>query len=65
MGWKWKFDSGSYIRVYNGIKDAWFKADGLEIRVAWTEGDFTPTDWNDTLACVKEAKKILKRIRRI
>lgn len=62
---KWLFSSGGYIKVYNDTKEAWFDVTDLKIKVAWTVGEFTLTDWDETLACVKEAKKILKRIRRI
>ena len=62
---KWEFSSGGYLKVYNGTKQAWFNIDGLMIRIAWQEGVFTPDDWNETLVCVKEAKAILKRLRRI
>ena len=66
---KWEFSSGNYIKVYNDDgKVAWFDYDyskHSKIRIAWTVGVFTPADWDEALACVKEAKKILKRIRRI
>lgn len=62
---KWLFSSGGYIKVYSNTQEAWFSTDGLKITVAWTVGDFTPADWDITLVCVKEAKKILKRLRKI
>lgn len=63
---KWLFSSGGYIKVYNDTKEAWFNTDyNQKIKVAWTVGEFTPADWDETLVCVKEAKKILKRIRRV
>lgn len=62
---EWEFSSGGYLKVYSDNKEAWFNIDGLKIRIAWQKGVFTPADWNKTLVCVKEAKKILKRIRRI
>lgn len=62
---KWLFSSGGYLKVYDSTKEAWFSIYDLKIKVAWTVGEFTPADWNKTLACVKEAKKILRRIRRI
>jgi hypothetical protein len=63
---KWLFSSGGYLKVYKGHKEAWFNIDDdLKIRVAWTVGEFTPDDWDKILACVKEAKKILRRIKRI
>lgn len=62
---KWLFSSGGYLKVYDGHKEAWFNIYDLRIKVAWTEGEFTPADWDKTLTCVKEAKKILRRIKRI
>ena len=62
---KWEFSSGGYIKVHGEGKEAWFNVNNLKISIAWTVGVFTPADWDETLACVKEAKKILKRIRRI
>ena len=63
---EWYFSSGGYIKVYNGTKEAWFNiVDNLKIRVAWTVGEFTPADWDETLACVKEAKSILKKVNKI
>lgn len=62
---KWLFSSGSYLKVYDDHKEAWFSICDLRIKVAWTEGEFTPADWDKTLACVKEAKKILRRIKMI
>lgn len=63
---KWLFSSGGYLKVYDGPKEAWFNIDyDSKIKVAWTVGEFTPADWDATLACVKEAKKILRRIKRI
>lgn len=63
---KWLFSSGGYIKVYDSTKEAWFSIDyDQKIKMAWTVGEFTPADWDKTLACVKEARAILKRLKRI
>lgn len=39
--------------------------DNLRMHVVWTVESFTEEEWDQVLACVKEAKAVLKRIKRI
>ena len=62
---EWEFSSGGYLKVYNDTKVAWFNIYDSKIKIAWQEGVFTSAEWDETLTCVKEAKKILRRIGRL
>lgn len=64
---RWSFGSGSYIDVYkNDIACAHFNYDNrLKFQVAWSVGYASNDEWKRILDCVKEAKAILKRLRRI
>lgn len=64
---KWDLGSGSYIIVYkNDFACAHFSYDDrLKIHVAWTTSHLYQDEWDGVLACVKEAKTILKKLKRI
>ena len=64
---KWEFGSGSYIVIYkNDFICAHFNYDARsKIHVAWTTGHLYQDEWDGVLACVKEAKTILKKLKRI
>ncbi|MBR6136074.1 MAG: hypothetical protein IKQ22_06285 [Clostridia bacterium] len=64
---EWEFGTGNFIEVR---KDkcvyAFFSYDDkLKIHMAWTTGHLSECEWDIVLACVKEAKTILKRLKRI
>ena len=66
---EWAFGSGDYIDV-KGVNDttrsAHFAYDHhLKISIAWTTESFTPGEWTKILACVEQAKDILKKIKRL
>ena len=64
---KWEFGSAKYIVIYkNDFVCAHFNYnDRLKVSVAWTTGHLDKCDWDMVLACVKEAKTILKKLKRI
>lgn len=65
----WAFGSGNYIdikRVNNVASSAHFTYDHhLKTSISWTTESFTPGEWTEILACVREAKDILKKIKRL
>lgn len=66
---EWTFASASYIDVKrtNSVSScAHFTYDEhLRISLAWTTETFTEREWEHILACVKQAKSILKKLKRI
>jgi hypothetical protein len=66
---EWTFGSANYIdvkRVGNVSSSAHFTYDDhLKISVNWTTESFTEGEWAAILACVKQAKDILKKMKRI
>ena len=66
---EWTFGSGNYIdikRVTDVSSCVHFSYDDkLRINVAWTVESFTEGEWDCILACVRQAKTILKRLKRI
>ena len=66
---EWVFGSGNYIdikRVNNVASSAHFTYDHhLKISISWTTESFTPGEWVVILACVKQAKDVLKKIKRL
>lgn len=66
---EWTFSSGNYINVKR-IDDtshcAYFSYDDkLKFQVAWTVSSLTEFEWDCVLACVKQAKAVLKKLKRI
>ena len=63
----WSFGSGSYIDVYqNSIACAHFNYDNrLKITVAWSVVYLNSDQWEQVLVCVREAKVILKKIKKV
>ena len=65
----WTFGSANYIEVkrINCVSScANFTYDEhLRIKIAWTVSFFTEGEWEQILACVKQAKNILKKVKRI
>lgn len=66
---EWTFGSANYIdvkRVNNISSCAHFMYDDkLRIHVAWTVESFTEIEWDHILACVRQAKIVLKKLKRI
>lgn len=66
---EWAFGAVNYIdvkRVNNIDSSAHFTYDHhLKISIAWATESFTPREWVAILACVKQAKDILKKIKRL
>lgn len=62
----WQFGSGSYIDVYKDkCECAHFNYDDkLRITVAWA-GYLSQDDWERILSCVREAKSILKKVKKV
>ena len=65
--WTWSFGTGSYIDICkDGIACIHFSFDcKLKFRIAWSAGYFSNDDWEHAIKCVKEAKAVLKKIKRI
>lgn len=63
----WEFGSASYIDIYkNDLACAHFNYnDKLKVSVAWTTCHLSEYEWDMVLACVKEAKVILKKLKRL
>lgn len=66
---EWTFGSANYIdvrRVNNVSNSAHFTYDDhLKISISWTTESFTEREWATILACVKQAKDILKKMKRM
>lgn len=66
---KWTFGSANFIGVKrsNSISMcAYFTYDDkLRIHTAWTTESFAEDEWEQILACIKQAKGILKKMKRI
>lgn len=66
---EWAFGSANYIdvkRVNNVASSAHFTYDRhLKISISWTTESFTPGEWTVILACVKQARDVLKKIKRL
>lgn len=66
---EWAFGSANYIdvkRVNNAASSAHFTYDHhLKISISWTTESFTPGEWDAILACVKQARGVLKKIKRL
>ena len=66
---EWNFRSANYIdvrRTNNVPSTAHFTYDDhLKISVNWTTESFTESEWAAILACVKQAKDVLKKLREI
>lgn len=66
---EWTFGSANFIdvkRVNSVASSAHFTYDHrLNISVSWTTESFTPGEWAAILACVKQAKDTLKKIKRL
>lgn len=66
---EWAFSSVNFIdvkRVNNVSSAAHFTYDHrLKISISWTTESFTPREWAAILACVKQAKDTLKKIKRL
>lgn len=66
---EWTFGSANYIdvkRANNIASSVHFTYDHhLKISIAWTTESFTPGEWVAILACVKQARDILKKIKRL
>ena len=63
----WTFGSGSYIDVFqNGIACAHFKyGNRLKFDIAWSGAYLNSDQWEQVLACVREAKAILKKVKKV
>ena len=63
----WTFGSGSYIDVYqNGIACAHFNYNNrLKFNIAWSASSLNGDQWEQALACVAEAKVILKKVKKV
>lgn len=63
----WTFGSGSYIDVLqNGIACAHFNYDNrLKFNIAWSVASLNSDQWEQVLACVREAKAILKKVKKV
>ena len=63
----WTFGSGRYIDVFqNGIACAHFNYDKrLKFDTAWSVTYLNSDQWEQVLVCVREAKAILKKIKRL
>ena len=63
----WTFGSGGYIDVYqNGIACAHFNYDNrLKFNVVWSSAYLNSDQWEQALACVREAKAILKKAKKV
>lgn len=64
---RWEFGTCSFIVVYkDNYACAHFNYDDrLRVKAAWTTGYLSKDDWAMMLACVKEAKAVLKKLKRI
>ena len=66
---EWTFEAMSYIEVksiYNIGRRVQFKYDEhLRVEMRYTSDTFSEKEWDCILACVKEAKRILKKIKRV
>lgn len=64
---RWEFSTCSFIEVYkdNCVCAHFSYNDRLRVKVAWTTGHLYQNEWDQVLACVKEAKTILKKLKRI
>ena len=66
---EWTFSSANYIdvrRINNVSSAAHFTYnDRLKMTVTWTTESFTEREWAAILACVKQAKDTLKKIKRL
>ena len=66
---EWTFGSANYIdvkRINNVSNCAHFTYDDhLKISVNWTTEPFTEKEWAAILACVKQAKDVLKKMKRL
>lgn len=65
--WTWNFSTTNFIDVYrNDNCCAHFHYnEKLKVRVAWTGGQLSKDDWAHMLECVKEAKYVLKELRKV
>lgn len=63
----WQFGTCNFIDVYkNNIVCAHFNYNvRRKIQLAWSTTHLSRDDWEQVLACVKEAKGILKEVKRI
>ena len=63
----WQFGTCSFIDVYkDSIVHVHFEYNGRrKIKVAWSTTCISKDDWEQILACVKEAKEILKKVNKI
>ena len=64
---RWEFGTAGYIDVYkDNFACAHFSYnDKLKCSIAWSVGTISQYEWDEILACVKEAKGILKKLKRI
>ena len=66
---EWTFGSNNYIdvkRIGNVSSSAHFNYDRhLKISIGWTTESFTEREWTAILACVEQAKDVLKKIKRV
>ena len=64
---RWEFGTCGFIEVYkDNVACAHFTYnDKLKVRASWTTGYLSKHEWDEILACVKEAKALLKKLKRI
>ena len=64
---RWEFGTTSFIDIYkDNCACAHFSYDDrLRVHVAWSVGYLSKDEWEQILDCVKEAKVILKKLKRV
>ena len=63
----WSIGSGSYIDVFqNGIACVHFNYNNrLKFNIAWSVTYLNSDQWEQVLVCVREAKAILKKVKKV
>ena len=63
----WTFGPGSYIDVHqNGIACAHLNYDNrLKFNITWSAASLNSDQWEQVLACVREAKAVLKKVKKV
>ena len=63
----WSIGSGSYIDVFqNGIACVHFNYNNrLKFNIVWSVTYLNSDQWEQVLVCVREAKAILKKVKKV
>ena len=66
---EWTFGSPNYIEVkrVNSVSCCahFIYDDHLRVSILWTTESFTEREWDGVLACVRQAKMALKKLKRV